>query len=143
MIDAEEIAVIDGAGNSNILRNYSFTDEKPLNGVSYYRLVQVDFDGKKTEYEWKEVVFKNNNNTDISVYPNPAPEGKTTLKLNGLNGITEISVFNGIGQIIFSETVYIQNKEYYYPVNLHRSKGMYYIKIYNNNSLYIKKIEVK
>jgi hypothetical protein len=142
MIDAEEIAVIDGAGNSNILRNYSFTDEKPLNGVSYYRLVQVDFDGKRTEYEWKEVVFKNNN-TDISVYPNPAPEGKATLKLNGLNGITEISVFNGIGQIIFSETVYIQNKEYYYPVNLHQSKGMYYIKIYNNNSLYIKKIEVK
>lgn len=37
---------LEGAGNSNQLLSYSFADRLPLQGVSYYRLKQTDFDGK-------------------------------------------------------------------------------------------------
>jgi len=40
-----KIADIKGAGNSNDVLNYSFTDADPLNGTSYYRLVQNDYNG--------------------------------------------------------------------------------------------------
>lgn len=41
----EEIGRIDGAGNSNRLLQYQFTDKNPLNGISYYKIKQTDFDG--------------------------------------------------------------------------------------------------
>ena len=47
--DAEQwsdIAQIAGSGNSNDLKYYSFTDAYPLHGYSYYRLRQVDYDGR-------------------------------------------------------------------------------------------------
>lgn len=42
----EEIDRVQGAGNSSIPRNYTFSDMNPLDGTSYYRLRQVDYDGK-------------------------------------------------------------------------------------------------
>ncbi|WP_304064520.1 T9SS type A sorting domain-containing protein [Pedobacter glucosidilyticus] len=35
-----------GAGNSSSVLNYSFLDNNPANGTNYYRLKQVDFNGK-------------------------------------------------------------------------------------------------
>lgn len=41
-----EIGQVNGAGNSTEAKNYSFTDETPLQGINFYRLKQVDFDGQ-------------------------------------------------------------------------------------------------
>jgi hypothetical protein len=40
------IGYVDGAGNSNRPLSYRFTDNQPLEGISYYRLRQTDYDGK-------------------------------------------------------------------------------------------------
>ncbi len=48
-----------GAGNSNYTLNYSFTDEFPAEGVSYYRLKQTDFDGKFEYFDPAAVELKN------------------------------------------------------------------------------------
>lgn len=45
----EILGYVDGAGNSNRPLSYSFTDNMPLEGISYYRLKQTDFDG---QYEY-------------------------------------------------------------------------------------------
>lgn len=37
-----------GAGNSNVAIDYSFSDYNPAAGINYYRLNQVDLDGKST-----------------------------------------------------------------------------------------------
>lgn len=44
----EEIAIVDGAGTTEIPLNYSATDYSPFPGINYYMLTSVDFDG--TEY---------------------------------------------------------------------------------------------
>ncbi|MBB6463295.1 T9SS type A sorting domain-containing protein [Flammeovirga kamogawensis] len=63
---------VEGAGNSNVSNTYEVEDEKPQQGKVYYRLTQVDFDGK-TE-SWIEVL--NNGEREqgevVSIYPNPA-----------------------------------------------------------------------
>jgi hypothetical protein len=40
-----KIGEVRGAGTTNQTQNYQFIDEKPLTGINYYRLKQVDFDG--------------------------------------------------------------------------------------------------
>jgi hypothetical protein len=51
--DYTEIGQVKGAGTSYEPHDYTFTDEHPLQGKNYYRLKQVDFDGK---YSYSPVV---------------------------------------------------------------------------------------
>ncbi|MFW5725715.1 MAG: hypothetical protein ACOCX0_04640, partial [Bacteroidota bacterium] len=48
-IDFESLGIIAGAGNSNELLSYSFTDNAPRAGINYYQIRQTDFDGQ-TDY---------------------------------------------------------------------------------------------
>jgi hypothetical protein len=48
-----KIATLAGAGNSNTILNYISRDQQPLNGVSYYRLKQIDYNGS---FEYSEIV---------------------------------------------------------------------------------------
>jgi len=52
-INFEIVEIILGAGNSDILLEYSFVDKNPINGISYYRLKQTDFDGK---FEYSDII---------------------------------------------------------------------------------------
>jgi len=49
-----------GAGNSNTLLSYSASDTQPLQGVSYYRLKQIDYNGSYAYSEIVPVVFGGN-----------------------------------------------------------------------------------
>ena len=49
----EVIAIVDGAGNSTSLIDYSYTDKNFLANRAYYRLKQTDFDGK---HSYSEIV---------------------------------------------------------------------------------------
>ena len=90
-------------GNSTQATTYSYVDEKPFSGVGYYRLKQIDKDGKFTLSE--VVVIKGNKSTKlelVGVYPNPstnvlnvslnAPKtDKVTLVVSDLSGRTILS----------------------------------------------------
>ena len=45
----ESIGKVHGEGNSQVLVDYTYSDESPMAGVNYYRLMQVDIDGT-TDY---------------------------------------------------------------------------------------------
>lgn len=63
----DSIGVVNGAGNSTTLINYQYFDKNPLNGISYYKLRQVDFDGR---YADSKIVSVNISISDeIKVYP--------------------------------------------------------------------------
>ncbi|HET7118381.1 MAG TPA: T9SS type A sorting domain-containing protein, partial [Hanamia sp.] len=66
----EAIANVTGAGNSQVVKNYSTFDASPLSGINYYRIKQVDFDGN-FKYSTIVSVKTNINNTRISVLANP------------------------------------------------------------------------
>ena len=67
----ESIAVVAGHGNTNHIVDYSYTDEKPFPGVSYYRLKQTDFNGESELFRILSVNMNNEHNQIISsVYPN-------------------------------------------------------------------------
>jgi hypothetical protein len=61
-----------GNGNSSTVLNYSLNDEKPLVGTGYYRLMQVDKDGKSSYSNVVKLSRKLSELVLSSVYPNPA-----------------------------------------------------------------------
>lgn len=65
----KKIADLPGAGNSGSVINYSYTDEHPSATPAFYRLKQVDSDGK---FEYSKVVRAAcNNDIGIRIFPNP------------------------------------------------------------------------
>jgi hypothetical protein len=71
--DFHVIGMVKGAGTSNTMQQYRFTHENPARGRSYYRLRQVDYDGK---YEYSPVrsVVSDLKKKDIQIAPNPATD---------------------------------------------------------------------
>ncbi len=81
-----EVTTIIGAGDSQEEIAYSFIDERPYNGTSYYKLAQTDFDG--TTVDAGVVLAKMANNGQVlalASYPNPFQNEAITLSLSGLN----------------------------------------------------------
>ncbi|MBE7441929.1 MAG: T9SS type A sorting domain-containing protein [Flavobacteriales bacterium] len=117
----EFVKKLKGAGNSNTVINYSAIDEKPLTGVSYYRLKQTDFNG---DFSYSDVVAINNKSLgDIVVYPNPVKD-LLTIKTNCENCI--IKVYSAIGQLVYNGTEKEINTSNW-------AKGAYEVVIINND----------
>lgn len=64
----EQLAVVNGQGTTSLQSNYTFTDKKPMQGVSYYRLKQVDEDGTHS-YSKVVVVRAEASGTKLVAYP--------------------------------------------------------------------------
>jgi hypothetical protein len=79
----ENIQKIPGSGTSGSVKYYSTHDPSPLQGVSYYRLLQTDIDGRQS-YSYVVSVNLGNKSSEISIYPNPANDHiKIRLPLSG------------------------------------------------------------
>lgn len=50
-INFVKIATKEGQGTTSQISNYNFTDNAALAGINYYKLLQVDFDGKSKAYD--------------------------------------------------------------------------------------------
>jgi surface protein len=91
------IAQVQGAGNSSIPINYSYIDTSPLNNINYYRLQQVDFDGKSKLLPIAKVTFESPAN-QISFYPNPA---NNILVISGFEEEPySINIYDALGREI-------------------------------------------
>lgn len=101
-VNWELVDELAAAGNSNSHLSYSTTDKKSYHGVSYYRLRQVDFDGKEKIYGPISVSCTDNGN-NINVYPNPN-NGNFTVEINSPSDIEEASLqlFDVTGKLIAS-----------------------------------------
>ncbi|MBC7569191.1 MAG: DUF3494 domain-containing protein, partial [Spirosoma sp.] len=68
------------AATSNALKNYTLTDLAPFAGTSYYRLKQIDLNGKTTTYPAVSVVLRDE---IYGVFPNPVrSDGQFLLRLD-------------------------------------------------------------
>jgi hypothetical protein len=67
-----EIGRVAGAGTTAIPQDYRFTDEKPLLGLNYYRLRQVDFDGSYEYHRTVALDFRLEGRPGWQVYPSLA-----------------------------------------------------------------------
>lgn len=107
--------------------NYSYVDNFPLSGVSYYRL---NIQGAAGYQKYSQVVsVKNNKENLVSLFPSPWQKGEDLNINNDNNEKLIIYFFNAGGQVI--STVTTQTK--LVPTEtLNIRKGMTPYKIYNS-----------
>lgn len=72
----ETIGAVSGQNNSDAINHYEYSDANPLNGISYYRLQQVDQDG--TIHLTNVLSVNSNAIEQFTVYPNPS-KGRFTI----------------------------------------------------------------
>ncbi|MBK9148020.1 MAG: FG-GAP repeat protein [Flavobacteriales bacterium] len=71
----KDVSVVPGAGTSLQLIEYRWTDDDPSNAqVVYYRLRQVDLDGREEVFQMIPVANCGGSSAVITAYPNPATD---------------------------------------------------------------------
>jgi len=134
----DKIGQVQGAGNSSETLSYSFTDETPLTGTSYYQLVQYDFDGSYTK---SHVAVVNIISEDgFSVFPNPLVVGtdELNIKADGWS-IENLTIHNGLGEIVLEKEVNQSNTS----INTdYWSPGVYFLRASNGNTSISRRIVI-
>lgn len=96
----EKIGSVEGAGNSNQLLGYAFTDKNAIAGTNYYRLRQNDYDGNFTYSTIKTITFEKVSTVSLEVYPNPFKEAvEFNLKLKESKNL-QLSIYDNVGRLV-------------------------------------------
>jgi len=134
--DWEEIKLIDGAGTSSQLLNYSCIDRSPYQELSYYRLKQTDFNGDFAYSSIKSVYLNSIN--DVTIYPNPFKNSFTIELSNELNYPVTVEITNLFGAKIYSQEI----KKITTEINFDETipAGTYIVKVYNEKTQIIERI---
>lgn len=133
---------VEGAGSSINTIDYEIFDTRPLNGISYYRLKQVDYDGTES---YSNVVALNRDLTNplVEVYPNPA-NSIFNIYFSGFGKkFVNVDIIDNSGRVVmqFHPNVY-NNPEHMIDVSNFQS-GLYHIQVRTEDQVISQKIVVR
>lgn len=96
--DFQVIGMVKGAGSTSETQSYFFVHQNPARGRSFYRLRQVDFDGK---YEYSPIrsVFTDSKIKEIQIAPNPVSD-LITFVHDGSTSALDISIRDITGRSV-------------------------------------------
>lgn len=122
------IGTVPASGSSQSIIDYSLTDTSPMNGVSYYRLKQVDLNGN---FHLSDIRSINNSSkvNQVKIYPNPTDKGLVTVVSD--EPISSLLVYNALGKVVFeakidSDDTYLLDAQSF-------ESGMYWINLNGEN----------
>jgi PKD repeat protein len=127
-----QIGRVEGKNIPSSVSDYTFTDQLPATGINYYRLKQMDMDGRST-YSKIISVTVNDMQRTFTVYPNPA-KNKITIDFAEPSLHTSIELFAADGKLVKKLS----------PGNIQRSlsvdisqfnSGVYFIQIRSDKGL--------
>src|SRR5690606_34670389 len=139
-INLSPIATVQGNGNSNTVLSYTYTDETPNYAITYYRLKQVDFDGK---FEYFNVVVstctadENFNVNQLQLNDNVFG---FTINTSSSEKLT-VYLYDYRGRIISQETIVVNKGNN--PISLskpHLSDGIYMLNIVGEKNHFSTKV---
>jgi hypothetical protein len=133
----DNVALVQGAGNSNTYRNYSAKDLYPLAGTAYYRLMQTDYNGDFEIFKPVATMCIANSNDIITVYPNPATDVVNVRMDIGADDKGVISIYNGFGQVVKQQIIEPTQGQNIYSLQLSDlSSGQYFVSFSMDNKSY-------
>jgi len=133
----ENVLQVPGHGTSSTTQFYSANDPQPYAGISYYRLKQTDIDGKES-YSPIVSVKLEEENSDVSVYPNPASNQLVIHFLS--NGNYQIALAGINGQIVHNSAS-VSVSEMTVDVSQFKA-GIYFIHILHEGHSETKKVMI-
>ncbi len=116
------IGEIKGDGNSTTEQHYEHTHPTPSPGMNYYRVKQIDIDGKYSYSNMAHVQYKGDGET-IKFYPNPS-SAHITIVVQDRHKNRSIQIYNSTGLLIKEASIDNSNR-----VNVSDlPQGVYYIR---------------
>ncbi|RNI28796.1 T9SS type A sorting domain-containing protein [Rufibacter latericius] len=99
---------VKGNGTTNVAQEYSFTDAAAPAGTVYYRLKQVDFDGK---FEYSKVIAvkaagRATSQASLEAYPNPTSD-KVYVTSSKSSGQGTLTVYNSNGKTVLQQKLQV------------------------------------
>ena len=133
-----EVAQQVGSGTTNEKQSYSYIHEDLENGIHYYRLNQVDFDGK---YEYTNIVTATIKHSDDDIFLTPNPTSNVILiqTKTPFESDADFQILNMQGQVVLSSVLLEGSNN----VELNISDfpiGIYYLQLFVDNEVMMKKI---
>jgi hypothetical protein len=144
-INYTQIGTVEGNGNSNTLKNYIYSDSDVSNKNNFYRLTQVDFDGK---FSQSEIIAVSNSCNEIgfefsNAYYNSSNNKISLSFLASLSGNINISITDILGRDIYNNIIEVQEGINNNNIQLNSlSNSVYIISLYNEEFRVHKKIYV-
>lgn len=139
------VIITDGAGNSSSMIEYFEIDYQPLNGVSYYRLVQTDYDGISAASQPVAVRTYSQLAGELSLFPNPT-DGSFHLQITGFGDEEFLVVVRDISGREHYSKVFVTSTDRHLeaidPANK-LDAGTYIVTASSRNEFYSQKLVVK
>lgn len=139
----EAVLQRDGAGNSNSVRVYNDVDPQPLEGLSYYRLKQTDFNGEFSYSQVVPVYFGNQVNAAVNAWVNADGNIVSSIR-SRFDDKAVFELFDIAGRIVCSQTADLSKGSQQlliYPGQL--SEGVYMLSIRGKHIEHVQKIMLK
>jgi hypothetical protein len=138
----ENIAEIYGAGNTTEKQIYQYTDRNPLPGNLYYRLKATDFDGTFEYFDIITLRFTGEESRTVTLYPNPATDGRVTLRLN-FRPASPVSVviYDHMGRQYLTKMMKGTSETFVLPSNMR--SGVYLMRIADDRNKLLAKFSVQ
>lgn len=142
-VNFSEVGRIEGHGNSNKVNNYSFNDKHPFSGVTYYRLIQYDFDGKGNMSEIISLRTVGKRSFDlVDVYPVPSGD-HVTVSMNTFEyGKASVEVLEVTGRVMLKQSAELYKGNSNLKIDTNElPAGVYLVKVtFNGGDTQIRKI---
>ncbi|MCU0334542.1 MAG: T9SS type A sorting domain-containing protein [Chitinophagaceae bacterium] len=114
-------------GNSTTRQRYNYLDRAPLDGISYYRLRQVDRDGRSSFSP--TILLRTGRSSRLSIsmlYPNPALQQTGLSVVSPVADVLKLTVYDANGRAVLQETRRIAQGSTNLSLDLQRlGKGTY------------------
>ncbi len=137
------LGFLKGQGDATKLSDYQYFDDKVRIGTTYYyRLRQLDFDGKET---FSKVIAANLNKDgvwDIALEPNPATSLLNIEVLGKANQTVHIEMYSIEGKLVMTEKITADNSKTTLDLTP-LSSGIYMLKCFAGTSYFVKKVVKK
>ncbi len=136
-VDFATVANIQGAGLSSTIKNYSYKDHAGGSNNVFYRLKQVDIDGKETFSD----IIKLSLGTQggIGIFPNPFKNGFTITINSTKTTIATLKIQNASGQIVYTKIITLNkgnNSAAITDIPVALPAGIFYVTITNDDLNY-------
>jgi hypothetical protein len=126
--------------NPATVQNYSYTEVKTINGNNFYRLKQVDLDGRS---KYSAVVKINMTGALWAIFPNPATS-KTTIQIRSQLKNVSFTLIDNYGRITYYRSLPNVSAGEFKDIPLSNlSRGMYMLKIESDKGNKTEKIIVR
>jgi hypothetical protein len=107
-VDAQNwvsIGQVKGNGSTPFPSNYSFTDESPIAGLTYYRLQQTDYDGTTEWLPIRSVDMSDCGMASVRIYPNPT-SNIINIELTDVRPVDAyLAIYNAAGALMMTDHI--------------------------------------